>query len=167
MLSVVLALAPSMAYGQPQPMPEAPAAHEVNPNQVIEQTKDERLLFQQLLCDCESCPKEPLETCTCGWAANARDEARRQLARGKSIATIVADYAAEHGPDTIIVQATTGANRMIWAIPLTIGLAGVALIWQLSKRWRSAASDSEEKAKSGARRDEYDDKLDSELEDLD
>ena len=167
MLSVVLALAPSKAYGQAQPMPEAPAVHDEHPGQVIEQSKDERLLFQQLLCNCGSCPKEPLETCTCGWAANARDEARGQLAQGVPIPTIVAGYAKENGPDTIIVQATTGANRAIWAVPLAIGLAGVALIWQLSKRWRSAAAGTEEEPGVGAPHDEYDDKLDAELEDLD
>jgi cytochrome c-type biogenesis protein CcmH/NrfF len=165
MLSSILALAPSKAFAQQQEMKREGV--------VLTESQQEKVLFKQLLCDCGDCPHEPLETCTCGWAHQARDWAKTQLAAGKSVPAIVDEYAKLHGSDSVVVQADSGANRAIWAVPFAVALGGVGLIWQLSKRWKKAGDEAEERAEDRIEeelesdsRDEYDDKLDAELRDL-
>jgi cytochrome c-type biogenesis protein CcmH/NrfF len=157
MLSIVLALLPSKAFGQQQ--------QDMRREGVVEQSSEERALFRQLLCDCGTCPHEPLETCTCGWAHQAREKVRKDLDVGKEREEIVAAYAAEHGTDAVIVQATTGANRAIWAVPMAIALACLGFIIRLSMRWRRSGA-NEPEVKPSRKRDAYDDKLDAELRDL-
>jgi cytochrome c-type biogenesis protein CcmF len=156
MLSTLLALAPSTAFGQ---------QHEMRRQGVVEQTPEERALFKQLLCDCGSCPHEPLETCTCGWAHAAREEARAELASGKSASLIVEEYAAKHGSDAVIMQATKGKNVFVWLIPGAAAIGGIVLVVWLSRRWRGSPVAAKEALASGPR-DEYDERLDAELKDL-
>jgi cytochrome c-type biogenesis protein CcmH/NrfF len=159
MLSIILALAPSIASAQQQ--------QDMRRDGVVTQTEEERALFKQLLCDCGTCPHEALETCTCGWAHQARLAARAELAGGKSAQQIVSEYAKQHGSDAVIVQATTGANRAIWAIPALLALGGAGVIYKLSRRWRRETKEAETGAATAGKRDEYDDKLDAELRNLD
>ena len=173
MLSATLALAPAKAFGQQQEMRREGV--------VVKQSETERSLFKQLLCYCGTCPHEPLDTCTCGTAHEARGWAREQLASGKSNNEIVTAYAKLHGSENVVVQADTGVNRAIWAVPFGFALGGIGLVWQLSRRWRRATiADDEKKEKlageveeqsdeeplESSGRDDYDDRLDAELKDL-
>ncbi len=159
MLSVMLAWAPSVASAQQQNMRR---------EGVVQQTEEERALFKQLLCDCGTCPHEPLETCTCGWAHQAREAARAELSAGKTPQQIVDAYAAQHGSDSVIVQANKGANRAIWAVPALLALGGIGVVYRLGRRWRARGDQEEAPAnKPSTKHDEYDDKLDAELRELD
>jgi cytochrome c-type biogenesis protein CcmF len=165
MMSLLLALYPSKAYGQ---------QHEMRREGVVELTPEERTIFKQLLCDCGGCPHEALETCTCSWAHNARDQVRKDLAAGKSGAEIVTDYAAVHGSDAVIVQANKGMNRVLWAVPLGLAVVVGGVVVLRVRRWRRAAADADaardkeaKKGKRSGKPDEYDDKLDAELRALD
>jgi cytochrome c-type biogenesis protein CcmF len=95
MMSVVLALAPSMAHAAQQ--------QDMKRTGIVEQSETERSLFRQLLCNCGTCPKEALETCTCNWAHNARDQIREDLQKGMSPDQIREKYAAQHGEACVIV----------------------------------------------------------------
>jgi cytochrome c-type biogenesis protein CcmF len=164
MLSLLLALYPSKAFGQ---------QHEMRREGVVEQSPTERALFKQLLCDCGGCAHEPLETCTCPWAHEAREWARGQLASGKSSESIVAEFASLHGSDSVIVQANTGMNRVLWAVPLALAVAVGGFMVHRVRRWsrrgREGDAAGNAQGKKGAKdakdakRDEYDEKLDAEL----
>jgi cytochrome c-type biogenesis protein CcmF len=161
MLSVMLALMPAKAFAQ---------QHEMKRGGVVEQSSEERSLFRQLLCDCGTCPHEALESCTCGWAHQAREAARAELQAGKSTPQIVAEYSERHGSDAVIVQAHKGANRALWAFPLALAAAAGIGVWRRSRRWLSAGAaqaKKEDVPRSDKDRDEYDDMLDAELRDLD
>jgi cytochrome c-type biogenesis protein CcmF len=157
MLSVLLALAPSYAYAQQQEMKREGIVEEQSPK--------EKSLFSQLLCDCGTCPHEPLSTCTCGWAHDMRGTIRAELAKGKSAEKIISDYAKQHGDDAVLVQVDEGGARALWALPLFGFAAGGALIYRfIRKRTRKA----EEQASGDAdARDAYDERLDDELKELD
>jgi cytochrome c-type biogenesis protein CcmF len=161
MLSIVLAFAPSMAHAQ---------QHEMRREGIVEQSEEERSLFKQLLCNCGTCPKEALETCTCGWAHNAREQVRADLAAGMTPEQILNKYKEQHGAGCVIVQATSGWNRAMWAVPLGLGAGGFGLIWYLVRRWRGppngGAGGATPKKKDQLPRDRYDDQLDKELRDL-
>jgi cytochrome c-type biogenesis protein CcmH/NrfF len=134
----------------------------------------ERRLFTSLICTC-GCPRESLATCTCDVAARRREALRGELEKGTKFEDIQAGYAELYGPQALAWPPNSGAHRMVWLLPLgalvvSAGAVGVAL-----RRWqrRSAAgsvtptSDASAAASSApAKHDEYDDKLDDELRDL-
>ncbi|HZO13972.1 MAG TPA: cytochrome c-type biogenesis CcmF C-terminal domain-containing protein, partial [Polyangiaceae bacterium] len=157
MLSLMLALYPSKAFGQ---------QHEMRREGVVEQTPEERALFKQLLCDCGGCAHEALETCTCSWAHNARESVREQLANGKNTENIVTDYAAQHGSDAVIVQANTGFNRVLWILPFSLALIVGGLVVHRVIRWRRVGT-AKKSGPTKTKRDEYDEKLDAELRAMD
>lgn len=140
------------------------------------ENETQRQLFYSLICMC-GCPRETLGTCPCNFAHSRREELRSALAEGKTVEAIQDAYVARFGSQALAVPRNKGAARAVWAVPLlAIVLAAAALVMVLRK-WRrrsdseSAAEVALEKetiAKSGpAARDDYDDKLDQELRELD
>jgi cytochrome c-type biogenesis protein CcmF len=162
MLSIMLALAPSQAWAA-----SAQQQQDMERVGVVEQTPEERALFKRMLCDCGDCPHEPLETCTCPVAHRMREWARSELAAGVTPDDIVAKYSELHGSDAVIVQADKGANRVLFLLPVGLGIVGAALLYRISRRWTlsTAAAAAAAPVESGPR-DRYDDKLDAELKDL-
>lgn len=131
----------------------------------------ERRLFSALICTC-GCPRETLSTCTCGIAAERRDVLRAQLQSGMDLASIEAAYAKLYGPQALAIPPNTGANRLVWALPLGALIAGAGAVGVVLRRWqrRGAVDAVSSEASSEAqpsRRDAYDDKLDDELRNLD
>ncbi|EYF03577.1 cytochrome c-type biogenesis protein [Chondromyces apiculatus] len=136
------------------------------------ETEEERQLFWSLLCMC-GCPRETLGTCTCGTAHAIRDELRADLGAGKTISQIQDAYIGRFGPQALSVPRNQGASRALYLVPLAaIGL-GAALLVVTLRRWRrrsdeerAAAPPTDTNAVATDRRDEYDDRLDQELEKL-
>jgi cytochrome c-type biogenesis protein CcmH len=154
------------------------------------QNDTERQLFSQIICTC-GCPREALDTCTCGFAHARRDELRAQLAAGRSTEEIKDAYAEKFGPQALAVPPNTGFHRWVWMLPLgaiVVGAVGVILTLRKWKR-RGDQRDAETKARrekearaaSGGKKrrggkgdepasasapDDYDDRLDEELRNL-
>jgi cytochrome c-type biogenesis protein CcmH len=131
--------------------------------------EEERRVFGDLQCTC-GCPRESIATCTCGFASGFRSEVRAMMARGLTQEEIKAEWVRRHGPEALTVPPNSGANRLLYVAPLAIiaGMAGFAVM--LLRRFR-ARDDQKANAAAppiaGAKRDEYDDKLDEELKQLD
>jgi cytochrome c-type biogenesis protein CcmH/NrfF len=144
------------------------------------QNETEHKLFHSLICTC-GCPRESLGTCTCGFAHERRDEIRALLAEGRSIEDIQTAYAARFGPQSLAVPPNKGGYRLLYLFPLGALVVGAGLVIVTLRRWRerSATRTGETKERdgnpSGGRgvkpgpdaRDDYDDKLDEELRNLD
>lgn len=133
----------------------------------------ERLLFESLICTC-GCPRESLATCTCDIAAARRDKLRGELAKGKSITDLQAEYVKAYGPEALALPPNTGAHRLVWLLPLGAVVAGAAVAGVALRRWqrRGAGGDppppeGEGDASLAAKRDDYDERLDDELRNLD
>jgi cytochrome c-type biogenesis protein CcmH len=164
----------------------------------------ERLLFSSLTCTCGTCPQWTLDKCTCGFAAERREELRAELAKGKSIVEIQAEYSKEYGMQALALPPNEGMSRLVWMGPLVALVAGAGLVGVMLRRWSrkgsqlgSSASqgprmppssekksagdkkpgddgddddepgDGGESGKKPGERDDYDDRLDQELKDLD
>jgi cytochrome c-type biogenesis protein CcmF len=132
----------------------------------------ERFIFGSLRCMCGTCARDLLSTCTCETAEEARDKIRDKLRAGEAKDQIVAEYAAEFGPEALAVPPNTGVFRIIWAVPVAaIGLGAFGLA-RLIRRWRGGgggpppASLGSGPTKTGAL-DPYEARLDDELKDLD
>ena len=135
------------------------------------QNDTERTLFSGLICTC-GCPREALSTCTCEFAAARREELRSELVSGRSVADIQASYAKRYGPQALALPPNEGAHRLVWIVPLVALVASAAFVGSRLRRWSAkrrdpAPSSPLPSSAKAAPRDELDDQLDQELEDLD
>ncbi len=130
---------------------------------------EERRTFGDLQCTC-GCPRESIATCTCAFADGFRSEVRAMMARGLTQEEIKAEWVRRHGPQALTVPPNTGANRLLYIAPLA-AIAGMGAFAVVILRRVRRSSDEKARAVAspvaGAKRDEYDDKLDEELKQLD
>lgn len=132
---------------------------------------DERRMFTELQCTC-GCPRESIVTCTCGTAAKFRTEVRGMMAEGMTPEQIKGEWVRRFGPQALMVPPNQGVNRLLYLAPLVAIVAMAAFVVKLLRRFR--ARDVEKTAMAGGappvatnKRDDYDDKLDEELKQLD
>ncbi len=137
------------------------------------QNDDERKLFFSLLCTC-GCPRETLGTCTCGFAHQRRDELRGAMKAGKSTEQIIDDYVGRFGTQALAVPPNEGAQRVLYMAPLIAIVAGAGLVIMTLRRWQKKGAEAERAAKKPEKTggkpappDDYDEKLDDELNRLD
>jgi cytochrome c-type biogenesis protein CcmF len=159
-LGLMLALTPAKAFGQTTSSEHAGTVQIDNPR--------EKALFSKLLCQCGDCARLPLSSCTCSTADAARDEIRSRLASGESEASIVADYVKEYGSGALAVPPNEGGLRAIYLVPLGAGILGAGLVVSVLRRWKQRGAELAPAGGPAAaldERDEYDDKLDEELDD--
>jgi len=135
----------------------------------------ERQLFWSLICTC-GCPRETLGTCPCDIATARREALREMLQQGKSVEQAQDAYVALYGSKSLAVPRNQGANRLLWAVPaLAIVLGAWFAVYTLRRFQRrsqdidaaAAAKVKTSPAKESKGRDDYDDRLDQELKDLD
>jgi cytochrome c-type biogenesis protein CcmF len=129
----------------------------------------ERSVFGALRCMCGTCARDLLSTCTCETAEEARNKIRAKLLAGEARDQIIAEYAADFGPESLAVPPNRGVFRLIWVLPV----AGIALgtfgLARLMRRWRGGGDRSPRgpAAPASGELDPYDTRLDDELKDLD
>jgi cytochrome c-type biogenesis protein CcmF len=133
----------------------------------------ERFIFGSLRCMCGTCARDLLSTCTCETAEEARDKIRDKLRAGEARDQIIAEYAADFGPEALAVPPNRGVFRAIWIVPVGgIGLAAFGLA-RLMRRWRGGpqgpvrATPHDATHGAGGEPDPYDTRLDDELKELD
>jgi cytochrome c-type biogenesis protein CcmF len=163
-VGVFLALLPVPAHAQQNATQHA--------GSIEIQDGKEKAVFQQLRCMCGTCPRELLSSCACSTADQTRERIRNQLKNGMAAQKIIDDYVSEYGTASLAMPPNTGGMRAIYMVPIAgVVLAGIGLGF-LMKRWRGgppggggggASGDPDVKKK----RDDYDDRIDQELRDLD
>jgi cytochrome c-type biogenesis protein CcmH/NrfF len=133
---------------------------------VILEDPVEKRLFGQVLCQCGSCERLPLDSCVCGWAEEKRAELRQRLAAGESASGLLAQFEAQFGAAAIAVPRDAGAGRALWAVPLAaIVVAGAGVFW-IGRRWKRHVSPAEKPATDAASAGpphDYDAQLDAEM----
>jgi c-type cytochrome biogenesis protein CcmF len=165
-LGVILALLPLPAFAQTTATQHAGSVQMDDPK--------EKAVFGALRCMCGTCPRELLSTCACSTADQTRERLRARLAKGESAESIIDDYTAEYGTAALAIPPDKGAMKAIYVAPLfAIAGGGIALAFVL-RRWRANESSAKRKVTpakdddaDATKRDAYDDRIDSELKDLD
>jgi len=132
----------------------------------------ERQLFERLLCECGDCQRLPLSTCGCGWAEDMRARVRGQLAGGETPTAIQAGYREEFGAAAISIPSDKGLDRALWAVPISIIALAAGGLWMFGRRMKARGEQSPRSASASAAADEassdeYDERLERELRDLD
>jgi len=160
----VLAIYPADAIGQ----------HSGGNGTVEIHNETERQLFWSLICTC-GCPRETLGTCACDIASARREALRELLDQGKSVEQAQDAYVALYGAKSLAVPRNKGSNRLLWAVPAGLIVLGGWFAVHTMRRFQQRSRDvdalkAKEKpssAKDSSGRDDYDDRLDQELKDLD
>jgi cytochrome c-type biogenesis protein CcmH len=122
-----------------------------------------------ILCDC-GCHPQSVADCTCGRAAEMREEIRTMVAAGMTGEEVIADYVARYGEKILIAPDASGFNLLAWIGPFLLLFVGVgSLVW-LVRRWSrsSPGSPSEDvpAAYAPADDDPYAARLRREIEEL-
>jgi cytochrome c-type biogenesis protein CcmH len=97
-----------------------------------------------------------------------RHEIRRRLRNGESAEVIQASFVERYGAKIMAVQEGSHLKNVFIGLSVVMGGAGVAAAMMIG-RWRkqSAAKDAPKKDATEPARDQWDEKLDAELKDLD
>lgn len=97
-----------------------------------------------------------------------RHEIRRRLRNGETAEAIEASFVERYGSKIMAVQNSSQLKNVFIGLSVVMGGAGVAAAMMIG-RWRkqSAVKDSTKKDAAEPARDQWDEKLDAELKDLD
>lgn len=135
-------------------------------------------LMKELVCLCGGCQRESLYDCKCSYAAQERqivlallegkdlsDEGKRSAAYKEVVGAFMQRYGGEH-------VLSTPRNQISWILPYAAIAGGLALLVIAGLRWTRRAKAAAPIGTAGAGAttavdDEYADKLDDELRDVD
>jgi cytochrome c-type biogenesis protein CcmH/NrfF len=149
----------------------ARAQHVENPNVVTAVPKSalERDLQTEIICMCGTCGRKRIGECTCGLAAQMRDEVARLVAEGKTREQVYDYYIAKYGSqEPLASPLNKGFNRLAWLFPYMMGGTGAMVLGVLAFRWsRREQAGGSEPASAAAADPVLSERLDDELRDLD
>lgn len=173
MLGLLLAITPARASAAQQG-----GGSSLHAGDVQMKTPEERTLFSRLLCMCGTCDRLPLSACGCDYAQSVRNELSARLAAGESVDALADEYAKIHGTASLNVPPSRGFLRAVWLVPLGLVLFGGFGAVILVRRWskhddhadagaaKKADETPEKQAQKPTGTDDYDARLDKELEEF-
>lgn len=152
--------------------PGAAAAQHVDgaaPTGLVVRSPVERAVGKRIICMCGTCGRQLVGECTCGYAAQMRDEIRRLAEAGHSEDEIVQYYIDKYGSqEPLAAPLDRGFNRLAWLFPYLAGAVGAVIVAVTARRWsRRAAAEAPASAGGSDADPELQARLDDELRDLD
>ena len=127
---------------------------------------ESRKVAQKLACWCGGCSKLPVGQCSCAHCAKERANIDQMLKEGKSESQILQAYVETWGGNQILSEPpNSGSGRVVWAMPIVVGIGGFLTIAYLAMRWSRKASIAGMPA--GVEDPEMAARLDDELRNLD
>jgi cytochrome c-type biogenesis protein CcmH len=122
---------------------------------------------EMILCDC-GCHPQSVAACTCGRAAEMREEIRTMVVSGLTGEQVIDDYVSRYGEKILITPEATGFNLVVWLGPLFLLFAGAASLVLLVRRWsRNPAGEDDKPAPPAPDADDpYTVRLAKEIEEL-
>ncbi len=127
------------------------------------QVKD---VAKELACLCGTCPRRPLDECTCGTADNNRARIKSELESGKTKEVIIAGFIRDFGKQTLSQPPAEGFNLAAWIMPVVVLLFGGVIVRTVLHRWSEAPSPKVQQVEpEAAETDPYLAKLEQELKD--
>jgi cytochrome c-type biogenesis protein CcmF len=138
---------------------------------VIPRTALERDLFKSIICMCGTCGRQRVGECTCGKAAEMREEISGLVTKGMTREQVFQYYIDKYGSQEPLAEPIDkGFNRLAWLLPYIAGIAGLGAVIGVAFRWsrrpgpRTAPPAPEPATAADT---ELSSRLDDELRDLD
>jgi cytochrome c-type biogenesis protein CcmF len=109
---------------------------------VLPRSALEREVQQGIICMCGTCGRQRVGDCTCGVAAQMREEIAKLVNEGKTKDEIFQYYIAKYGSQEPLAQPIDkGFNRLAWLFPYVLGASGAAAVGFVAVRWSRANPD--------------------------
>jgi cytochrome c-type biogenesis protein CcmF len=125
-----------------------------------------REVAQKLACWCGGCSRLPVGQCSCAHCAIQRADIDQLLKTGQNEDQVLAHFVREFGGNQVLSEPpNSGSGRVVWAMPIVIGVAGFLTIAYLAMRWSRKPSIAGMPA--GVEDPEMAARLDDELRNLD
>jgi cytochrome c-type biogenesis protein CcmH len=106
------------------------------PVSAIEVTKAQRdEVGKELACLCDTCPRRPLDECTCGYAQQQQARIDGLLAEGKTKQQIIDGFIAEFGKHVLSKPPAEGFNLTAWLMPPFVLLFGFFMVRSVLRTW--------------------------------
>jgi cytochrome c-type biogenesis protein CcmF len=97
---------------------------------------ESRQIGDKLACWCGGCSKLPVGQCSCAMCSIERAKIDGMLKEGKSEQQILDHYVASYGGSHILSEPpNSGSGRVVWAMPVVVGVGGFLTIAYLARRW--------------------------------
>jgi cytochrome c-type biogenesis protein CcmH/NrfF len=136
---------------------------------VVPRTPLEKDLQRALICMCGTCGRQLLSECSCGYAAQMREELAGLVAKGMTRDEVIQYYIAKYGSqEPLAAPIDKGFNRLAWLLPYVLGGSGALAVMIVAFRWSRPHPETEPSTESAAPPDpKLEARLDDELRDLD
>ena len=97
---------------------------------------ESRRVAQKLACWCGGCSRLPVGQCSCAHCAIQRAEVDRLLKDGRTEDQVLAHFVREFGGNQVLSEPpNSGSGRVVWAMPIVVGVGGFLTAAYLAMRW--------------------------------
>ncbi|HUQ88946.1 MAG TPA: cytochrome c-type biogenesis CcmF C-terminal domain-containing protein [Vicinamibacterales bacterium] len=97
---------------------------------------ESREVAHKLACWCGGCSRLPVGQCSCAMCAIERSKIDSMLKEGKNEAQILDFYVTTYGGNQVLSEPPNrGSGRVVWAMPVVVGVGGFLTIAYLAMRW--------------------------------
>ncbi|MDP6042031.1 MAG: cytochrome c-type biogenesis protein CcmH [Candidatus Latescibacteria bacterium] len=123
---------------------------------------------KELACLCGTCPRRPLDECTCGHAQQQRDRIKSMLASGQNTQAVIDAYVKEFGLEALSKPPVEGFSLAAWFMPPLVLIFGFFIVRSVLRSWSQTqpAATAPQTAQTEST-DPYIDRLENELKERD
>jgi len=109
------------------------------PTFAIEVTKAQRdEVGKELACLCDTCPRRPLDECTCGYAQKQQARIEALLGEGKTKQQVIDIFIADFGKQVLSKPPAEGFNLTAWLMPPLVLFVGFFVVRGVLRTWSHA-----------------------------
>jgi len=90
---------------------------------------------KELACLCGTCPRRPLDECTCGYAQQQRDRIKSMLASGQMPQAVIDAFIGDFGKEVLSKPPAEGFNLVAWIMPPIVLLIGFLVVKNVLRSW--------------------------------
>lgn len=105
----------------------------ISAKEVTKAQRDE--VGKELACLCDTCPRRPLDECTCGYAQQQQARIDGLLAEGKTKQEVIDVFVAEFGKRVLSKPPAEGFNLTAWLMPPFVLLLGFFVVRSVLRTW--------------------------------
>lgn len=134
----------------------------ISAKEVTKAQRDE--VGKELACLCDTCPRRPLDECTCGYAQKQQARIDALLAQGKTKQQVIDAFIADFGKQVLSKPPAEGFNLTAWVMPPLVLIFGFFVVRSVLRTWsQSKPAPVAATGQPTQEKDPYLDRLEQEL----
>ena len=108
----------------------------ISAKEVTKAQRDE--VGKELACLCDTCPRRPLDECTCGYAQKQQARIDALLAQGNTKQQVIDAFIADYGKRVLSKPPAEGFNLLAWLMPPMVLIFGFFIVRSVLRTWSHA-----------------------------